>query len=132
MAKIISKLKFYSKELIVAIKRATPQFKTVDEHYQERFKKKMVLFENKKFVNNLNYRATNISMAFKNSNIEIWIDPKTNRIIDHKQYSDKSKIVRLNSAKRVEAMEREYMIHTQIEKNNKRITRHVAKAFNLI
>lgn len=72
----------------------------------------MVLFDNKKFVNNLNYQATSISVAIKNSRMEIWIDPKTNRIVDHNAIEDRSKIVRLNSAKRVEALEREYMIHT--------------------
>jgi len=50
----------------------------IDELYKERLSKKLVLFENKKFVNNLNYKATSVAVAFKNSQIEIWIDPKTN------------------------------------------------------
>jgi hypothetical protein len=74
----------------------------------------MVLFENKKLINNLNYEATSMSIQFKNSWRELFLDPKTDRIADPAKFPDKTKLVRLNSAKWVEALEWEYMFHKQI------------------
>jgi hypothetical protein len=51
-----------------------------------------------------------VSVQLKNSEIELWIDPKTNKVIDHSKVKDKTKIVRLSSVKRIEVLEREYMI----------------------
>lgn len=64
---IFAKLRLYQSDLIDAINKAKPKFLLIDELFRHRLERKMVLFENKKLINNLNYEATSMSIQFKNS-----------------------------------------------------------------
>lgn len=57
-------------------------------------------------MNKMNFEILNQLDEMKKANKEIYVDAKTNMVVDHWNIKDKSKLIRLNSAKRQELMER--------------------------
>lgn len=64
----------------------------IDEYYRRRYNTKIILFENKRYINNLNLKQASIHTAIKKDKSEVYVDIITERIVDPSKIVDKSKI----------------------------------------